>query len=153
MSIKAGDRIRIHYKGTHADGSGTFDSSYERGEPLEFTAGGPELIHGVSQAVIGMAVGDKKTVEVPPEEGYGTREEAMVGRVPRDQLPEGVEIDMMLQLHVPNPEQGEGQPETIPVPVRLTGFEGDEALLDGNHPLAGKALVFELEIVEIVDAA
>ncbi len=151
MTIKAGDRIRIHYKGTHADGGDTFDSSYDRGEPLEFTAGGPELIAGVTEAVIGMGVGEKKSVEVPPEQGYGTRDERMIIRdVPKDQLPEGSDIGTMLSLGIPPSEENPAGGE---LHVTLTGFDGENAVLDGNHPLAGKTLIFELEIIEIVDAA
>ena len=142
MTIKNGDRIRIHYKGSLKDGD-TFDSSYERGEPLEFTAGSPELIPGVSEAVAGMAVGDKKTVDVPPERGYGERQEGMLVRVPAEHLPEGVDVGAMLQLQTP-----EGAVQAV-----LAAIEGEEAVLDGNHPLAGKHLVFEIEIVEIVQAA
>lgn len=139
MSIKNGDRIRIHYKGTLKEGD-QFDSSYERGDPLEFTAGSSELIPGVSEAVIGMEVGDKKTVDIAPERGYGERHEEMMVRVKREQLPEGSDLGTMLQLETP-----EGA-----VQVVLTAFEDDEAVLDGNHPLSGKDLVFEIEIVEIV---
>lgn len=142
MTIKNGDRIRIHYTGSLKDGD-KFDSSRDRGEPLEFTAGSGELIPGVSEAVIGMAVGDTKTVEVPPERGYGEAQEGMVVRVPRANLPEGAEIGVMLQLETPDGA----------VQVVLTAFEGDEAVLDGNHPLAGKDMVFDIEIVEIVSEA
>ncbi len=142
MSIKNGDRIRIHYKGTLKEGE-QFDSSYERDQPLEFTAGSGELIPGVSEAVAGMAVGDKKTVDVPPERGYGPRHEGMIVRVPAKQLPEGAGVGAMLQLETP-----EGAVQAV-----LTAIEDDQAVLDGNHPLAGKHLVFEIEIVEIVDEA
>ena len=139
MSIKNGDRVRVHYKGSLTDGE-TFDSSYERGAPLEFTVGGGELIAGVNDAVIGMAVGEKKTVEIAPENGYGPRNDEMVVRVQTSQLPEGATIGTMLQIETP-----EGA-----VQVVLSAIDGDEAELDGNHPLAGKTMVFDLEIVEIV---
>lgn len=142
MTIKNGDRIRIHYTGTLKDGD-KFDSSYERGDPLEFTAGSGELIQGVTEAVIGMAEGDKKTVDVPPERGYGERREGMIVRVKQEQLPEGADLGTMLQLETPDGN----------VQVVLTALEDDEAVLDGNHPLAGKHLVFDIEIVEILPSA
>ncbi|MDA1195526.1 MAG: peptidylprolyl isomerase [Planctomycetota bacterium] len=139
MTAATGSRVRIHYTGRHASGE-TFDSSYERGEPLEFTAGGPELIPGVSEAVVGMVVGEKKTVEIAPERGYGVHDERMVARVPAEHLPEGVELGALLQVQTPDG----------PVQVVLKDIEDDEAVLDGNHPLAGKVLVFDIELVEIL---
>lgn len=139
MTINNGDRVRIHYTGSLKEGD-RFDSSHDRGEPLEFTAGSPELIPGVSEAVVGMAVGEKKTVEVPPERGYGDHNDEMVLRVKQEQLPEGCEVGSVLALQTPD---GEAQ-------AVLSALEGDEAVLDGNHPLAGKHLVFEIEVVEIV---
>ena len=97
-------------------------------------------IAGVNDAVVGMAVGEKKTVEIAPENGYGPRNDEMVVRVQTSQLPEGATIGTMLQIETP-----EGA-----VQVVLSAIDGDEAELDGNHPLAGKTMVFDLEIVEIV---
>lgn len=135
MSIATGDTVRIHYTGRLESGK-EFDSSRER-EPLEFTAGGEELIPGVSFAVIGMEVGESKTVDVPPELGYGPKRDELLVRVHRSQLPEEVEVGMVLGLNTP-----EGQVHAV-----LTELGDDEAVLDGNHPLAGKTLVFEIEIV------
>ena len=142
MSIQNGDRIKIHYTGTLKDGD-KFDSSYDRGDPLEFTAGSGELIQGVTEAVIGMEVGEKKTIDVPPERGYGERNEGMIVRVKQEQLPEGATVGTMLQLETP-----EGAAQVV-----LTALEDDQAVLDGNHPLAGQHLVFEVEIVEILPSA
>ena len=133
--IENGDRVAIHYRGTFEDGN-EFDNSAGR-EPLEFTAGSDELIPGMSKAVIGMAVGEKKTVTLPPADAYGERRDEMQIKVGRDQLPEGVEVGAMLGLSTP-----EGQFHAVLVEL------GDEhAVLDGNHPLAGRTLVFELEVV------
>ncbi len=141
MTIETGDRIKIHYRGKLKEGD-QFDSSYERGDPLEFTAGSQELIPAVSTAVIGMAVGEKKTVDVPPNLGYGERNDEMIVRVQKEQLPEGATIGTMLQIELPE-DQGK-------LTVVLTEIEDEEAVLDGNHPLAGKHLIFDLEIVEIL---
>lgn len=138
MSIETGDQIKIHYRGT-IKGGDQFDSSYERDEPLAFTAGSEELIPAVSHAVIGMEVGEKKTVDVPPNLGYGERNDAMIVTVQKDQLPDGVELGTMLQIELAE-DQGA-------LTVVVAEFKDDEAVLDGNHPLAGKDLVFELEIV------
>jgi FKBP-type peptidyl-prolyl cis-trans isomerase 2 len=142
MAINTGDRVKIHYRGRFQDGD-EFDSSYERGEPLEFAAGSQELIPAMSHAVIGKSVGEKMVVEVPPNLGYGERAEAMVVEVKIDQLPDGVTVGTMLQLETP-----EGQ-----VQVVVAEMHEDHAVLDGNHPLAGKHLVFDLEIVEVVAPA
>jgi len=133
--IENGDKVAIHYRGAFQDGN-EFYSSRER-EPLEFTAGSDELIPGMSNAVIGMAVGDKKTVTIPPEEAYGERREEMQIKVERSQLPDGVEVGAMLGLSTP-----EGQFHAV-----LVELADEHAVLDGNHPLAGRTLVFELEVV------
>ena len=93
-AIQNGDKVKIHYRGTLESGE-EFDNSAGR-EPLEFTAGGEELIPGMSNAVIGMSVGDKKTVTLPPAEAYGERNEEMLLRVEPGQLPEGVDWVVMV---------------------------------------------------------
>jgi peptidylprolyl isomerase len=137
MAISTGDRVRIHYRGRLKDGA-EFDSTYG-GEPLTFVAGSRELIAAVSHAVLGMEVGEHKTVDVPPELGYGPRREEMVVRVHTSQLPEGAEVGAVLGLNTPK-----GQ-----VQVVVRSIEGEEALLDGNHLLAGRHLVFEIEVVGV----
>jgi peptidylprolyl isomerase len=136
--IAKGDKVTLHYRGRLEDGT-EFDSSYGR-EPLEFTAGSDDLIEGVSQAVIGMATGDQQTVTVPPEQGYGERHEGLEIQVQRSQLPDDVDLGAVLGLTA-----GEHQIQAVLVEL------GDEhAVLDGNHPLAGKTLVFDLEILSVV---
>ncbi len=139
MTIKTGDKVRIHYRGTLQDGS-EFDNSEGR-EPLEFTAGGPELIAGMSHAVIGMSVGEKKTVDIPPELGYGERRDDMLINVETAQLPEGVDVGAVLGLETP-----EGT-----LQATLVEIDGDAAVLDGNHFLAGKTLIFDIEVVGVGD--
>ena len=135
--ISNGDKVAIHYRGTLENGE-EFDSSAGR-DPLEFTAGGSELIPGMSNAVIGMKVGDKKTVTLPPEEAYGPRHEEMMLKVDPAQLPDDVQVGAMLGLSTE-----EGQFHAV-----LVEMGDDYAVLDGNHPLAGKTLIFELEVVSV----
>jgi peptidylprolyl isomerase len=137
---KQGDLVRIHYTGRLTDGT-VFDSSRER-EPLEFHAGGTELIPGVSHAVVGMTVGETRTVEVPPAEGYGDRREDLMQQVPRDALPPEVKVG--------EPLSAQAGDQVINVWVTELGEE--HAVVDANHPLAGKTLEFELELVAIQDA-
>ena len=133
--VSEGDRVRIHYTGRFPDGD-IFDCSEDR-DPLEFAAGGEEVIEGVSQAVLGMEQGEKKTVTVPPEQGYGQHNPTLEQSVPCSELPEGVEEGDQLRAI-----QGD---QEIPVWVREIG--DDSAVIDANHPLAGKTLVFDLELV------
>ncbi len=135
--VTQGDVVRIHYTGRLEDGT-EFDNSRGR-EPLEFVAGAGNVIQGVSQGVIGMSEGETKTVTVPPEEAYGERNPALEQKVARDDLPEGVHEGAQLRA-----VQGDRE---IPVWVRQLDDAG--AVIDANHPLAGKTLVFDLELVEV----
>jgi FKBP-type peptidyl-prolyl cis-trans isomerase 2 len=138
---KPGDTVRIHYTGTLSDGS-TFDSSAGR-DPLEFTVGSGQIIPGLDRAIPGMTVGEKKTVEVPASDAYGDRNPEGIQSVPRDQVPEHIPLDPGTQLQV---QTGDGR--TLPVTVAEVTEEA--VVLDANHPLAGKDLTFEVELVEIV---
>ncbi len=135
-AVKQGDTVTVHYTGKFEDGD-VFDSS-SGGEPLKFTAGGQEVIPGVSNAVVGMNTGDSKTVTVSAEEGYGERQEGLLQKVPRAQLPPEVKVGDPLQAQV------EGNNFIFWV----KDLDEEFATLDANHPLAGKTLVFELELVE-----
>lgn len=137
---KSGDTVRIHYTGTLADGT-TFDSSEGR-DPLEFTVGSGQIIPGLEKAIPGMAVGEKKTVDVPCAEAYGERESAAMQTVPREQIPEEIEVKPGLQLQVQTPQ---GQV----MPVTVAEVNDSEVTLDANHPLAGRDLTFNIELVEI----
>lgn len=137
---KSGDKVKVHYTGKFEDGT-VFDTSNERG-PLEITLGNHDVIPGVENAVEGMQEGEKKQVTVPCEEGYGQHDEQQVLDVPKDKLPDDVE-----------PQQGmvlEGQTQDGNT-VRLQVVEvGDDTVkVDANHPLAGKTLVFDLELSEV----
>lgn len=138
--VKSGDTVRIHYTGTLTDGS-TFDSSEGR-DPLEFTVGSGEIIPGLDVAVPGMAVGEKKTVNIACDDAYGEANPEMTQAVPRDSIPEEIplEIGAMLQMQTP-----QGQV----VPVTVVEINEAEVTLDANHPLAGQDLTFDIELVEI----
>ncbi len=140
-AAKPGDTVCIHYTGKLEDGT-LFDSSEGR-EPLQFAVGGGQVIPGFDNAVQGMAVGDKKSVTIEPEEAYGERHEQLVQEVPRDQLPDDLSPAVGMEL--------QAKDETGQV-MRLAVTAIDEASItvDGNHPLAGKTLNFDIELVEIV---
>ena len=138
--VKDGDTVKVHYTGTLKDGQ-VFDTSAER-EPLEFTLGEGQLIPGFEKAVVGMEVGDSASVDIPVDEAYGETREDLVINVPKDQLPDEVEPKVGMQLQV-NQENGQ------PIPVRITEIAEEELVLDANHPLAGKDLKFDIELVEI----
>lgn len=138
---KSGDTVRIHYTGTLDDGS-TFDSSVGR-DPLEFTLGSGQVIPGFDKAVTGMGIGDKKTVDIPPEDAYGQHNPNGRQPFPRANIPADVPLDIGTRLQMQTPE---GQP----VQVVVAEVTEETVILDANHPLAGKTLTFAIELVEIV---
>ena len=138
---KAGDTVRIHYTGTLDNGT-RFDSSEGR-EPLEFNLGGGQVIPGFDAAVDGMAVGESKTVTIPATEAYGERHEQLVQQVPREMLPDTIDPAVGMQLQSQSPE---GQVMNLVV----TEVNDASITVDANHPLAGQALTFSIELVEIV---
>jgi len=141
---KSGDVVTIHYTGTLDDGT-QFDSS-AGGEPLQFVLGSNQVIQGFSKAIEGMTVGDSKTVNIPVEQAYGPRKEQMVQEVPKNVLPEDLEPKEGMALQARNQE---GQ--TVNLVVTAVG--DDTITVDGNHPLAGKALNFDIELVDIARTA
>lgn len=142
-TVKENDTVRVHYTGTTDDGA-TFDSSRDRNEPLEFTMGMGQLIPGFEKAVAGMKVGDSTKIRIPAEEAYGEAREEMIVEVERSKFPSDItpEVGMQLQVQQPN-----GQP----MPVAVKAVTETHVTLDANHPLAGQALNFDIELVEIVD--
>jgi len=138
---KSGDTVRIHYTGTLDDGT-EFDSSAGR-DPLEFALGGGQVIPGFDSAVDGMTVGESKSVTIPEDQAYGARHDQLVQQVPRTALPEEIEVAVGMQLQSSSPE---GQVMNLVV----TEVEAETITVDGNHPLAGQALTFAIELVEIV---
>jgi FKBP-type peptidyl-prolyl cis-trans isomerase 2 len=137
---KQGDTVHVHYRGTLDDGS-EFDSSTD-GDPISFTIGSGDVIAGFESAITGMSAGDKKTVHMTPGDAYGERRDELVFKVGRDQIPpdNDVEVGDMLQV---------GFPDGTSANVQVAELDDESVTLDANHPLAGKALTFELELVKI----
>jgi len=138
-TAKTGATVKVHYTGTLQDGT-VFDSSAGR-EPLQFTIGHQSVIPGFENAVIGLSTGDKKSVCIPPEEAYGPRSAERVAVIDRSQLPPDLEPSAGMVI--------QGETPDGPVTFTIAAVEADTVTLDGNHPLAGKQLNFELEIVEV----
>ena len=138
--VKSGDKVRIHYKGTLADGT-VFDSSEGR-DPLEFTVGAGQVIVGMDKEMVGMTVGEKKTIVAVAEEAYGPRQDDAQQDVPREMIPAEIPLEVGMQLQMQSP-----QGQVIPVSVVAIGEE--TVTLDANHMLAGKDLTFDIELVEI----
>jgi FKBP-type peptidyl-prolyl cis-trans isomerase SlpA len=137
--IQTGDNVKVHYTGKLEDGS-IFDTSLAEGrEPLETTLGQGQLIKGFEAGLIDMIVGEKKTIEIESSDAYGDHNPEMINEIPRAQVPEGVKEGEMLQ----------GMGPMGPVNVKVVEVKEDTVVLDANHPLAGKKLIFELEVVEI----
>jgi FKBP-type peptidyl-prolyl cis-trans isomerase 2 len=139
--VKSGDRVKVHYHGRLANGE-IFDSSAGR-NPLEFEVGSGTVIKGFDNAVTGMQVGEKKTINIPVEDAYGPVNTDMLIEYPRDQFPSDlkVEVDMPLMMSSASGEQFQ---------VRVDEIKDDVIILDANHPLAGEDLIFDIELVEIV---
>ncbi len=138
---KIGDTVKVHYTGRLEDGT-VFDSSLNR-EPLQFTIGAGELIPGFEESVIGMEVGEKKTVTIPPEKAYGSHLEELVIKIEKERIPEDINPEVGQQLEIK-------QPDGRTIPVVVTDISETHITLDANHPLAGESLTFDIELVEIV---
>jgi FKBP-type peptidyl-prolyl cis-trans isomerase 2 len=140
QQAKKGDTVRVHYTGKLVSGE-QFDSSAGR-EPLEFEVGAGMMIKGFDDAVVGMTIGDKKTINILPLDGYGERSEEMVIDFPRSNFPDDMTPEAGMQLMMNN---SAGQQ----FPVTIMEVKEDVVILDANHMLAGKELVFDIEMVEI----
>jgi FKBP-type peptidyl-prolyl cis-trans isomerase 2 len=140
QQVQNGDTVNVHYHGTLTDGT-TFDSSAGR-EPLQFTAGSGQVIKGFDDAVLSMSVGEKKTVQIPAHEAYGERNDEMVMPYPISDFPADMQPAVGMEL-----QMGDNAGNVFPVVI--VDIQDDTVLLDANHPLAGKDLVFDLELVSI----
>ena len=137
---KTGDTVKIHYTGTLDDGT-QFDSSAGR-DPLEFKLGGGQVFPGFEKAVEGMAVGDSKNFRLEPDDAYGPRHDELVHSVARSDLPEELELETGMALEG---KSSDGQVTRF----TITAVNDDTVTVDANHPLAGLALCFDIELVAI----
>jgi peptidylprolyl isomerase len=135
-----GDKVKVHYTGSLDDGT-VFDSSKER-DPLQFRLGENQLITGFENAVFGMAIGEEKKVRIPAKDAYGDRVGDLVKSVDKKYLPKHIEPEVGMQLQV-----GENEEMTI---VTIAEVSEKSVLLDANHPLAGKILNFQIELIDII---
>ncbi|MDI9320862.1 MAG: peptidylprolyl isomerase [Phycisphaerales bacterium] len=139
--VKNGDKVRVHYHGKLNDGS-TFDSSEGR-PPLEFQVGEGQVIKGFDDALLEMKIGDKKTVIIPVANAYGEPHPENIIEYPLSDFPEDMKPEIGLELHMSD-NQGNN------FPVVITAITDNSVVLDANHPLAGKELTFDIELVEII---
>lgn len=139
MAASNGDLVRVHYRGTLADGS-EFDSSAGR-DPLEFRLGDGVVIPGFEAAVLGLEPGESRTVTIEPEDAYGPANEELIQHVAADAFSEDPYVGGQVNLIGSDGSKLLGE---------ITSVEGDDVVLDFNHPLAGKALTFEIQLAEIV---
>jgi len=137
---KCGDTVRVHYTGKLENGA-IFDTSRDD-EPFEFTIGEGEVIPGFEKAIIGMEVGETKTITVPPDEAYGPRNEELIVDVKKSILPENITPAIGGQLQIP-------QKDGNPIKVIISDINEDTVTLDANHPLAGITVVFDILLVAI----
>lgn len=140
-TVKQGDTIRIRYVGRLEDGT-VFDSSEGR-PPLEFTVGDGEVIQGLEQGVVGMKEGETKTIAIPPDLGYGQYMRERVFEMDRKKMPGNFNIEAGLRLQM-------YRADGMPMMVTVIGISENTLTMDANHPLAGKTLIFETTLLEIL---
>lgn len=140
QKVKEGDVVKVHYTGKLVNGE-QFDSSIGR-EPLEFTVGAGQMIKGFDAAMPGMNIGEKKTINIVPEDAYGARSEEAIIEFPKANVPADMKLEAGMPLTLSNQA---GQP----VPVVVVEVKEEVIILDANHFLAGQELVFDIELVEI----
>jgi FKBP-type peptidyl-prolyl cis-trans isomerase 2 len=140
LKVENGHVVKVHYTGKLTTGE-VFDSSVGR-EPLEFTMGEGQMIPGFEAGILGMVVGENKSIPVPCALGYGEASAEMILEVPKNQLPFGmpIEVGTQLAINLANGRQ---------IPAVMTAIKEETVIIDANHPLAGKDLVFEVQLVEI----
>jgi len=138
--IKEGSKVKAHYTGRLTNNE-EFDSSLkEGGAPIEFVIGQGQLIPGFENGVLGLAPGDKKTIEIPAVEAYGEYRDELLVTVPKTNAPQGVQVGQSLQANMQNGEM---------VTFMVREVNDDNVIVDANHPLAGQTLLFDIEIVEV----
>jgi peptidylprolyl isomerase len=138
---KKGDKVKVHYTGRLEDGT-VFDTSAERG-PYEFTIGETRIVPGFAEAVIGMKPGQSKTIKIPAKKAYGPHRKDMIAVIERSKLPAQLNPEIGRRLRI---DQADGQK----IPATVVEVSDSTVTLDANHPLAGKDLIFDIELLEIV---
>lgn len=141
VEAKAGDTVKIHFTGKMEDET-VVETSQDRG-PLEFKIGEGDVISGLEQGIIGMQVGDKKTLTISPQEAFGLPREELMVDLNKDDLPEGIKPAVGVHLNI---QASDGQK----FKVKVVDVKEDTITLDANHPLAGVTLIFDVELIEIV---
>jgi len=137
--IETSSTVTVHYTGKLEDGT-VFDTSLSEGrEPLTATLGQGQLIPGFESGLVDMTIGESKTIEIEPSDAYGQVNPELVQEVELSRVPEGISVDQMLQANTPMGVMN----------FRVTEVKEDTVVLDGNHPLAGKKLIFDLEVVGV----
>jgi len=139
MEVKEKSKVKVHYVGKLEDNS-VFDSSVAREEPIDIEIGVSQLIPGFVNGIMGLKVGDKKTINIPFNEAYGPVLEDRIQEVDKALIPEDITLGQALAAQTPEGE----------INVVVTKINDETVILDGNHPLAGKNLIFDIEIVEVV---
>lgn len=142
QTAKKGDKVKVNYTGRSEDGT-VFESSVGM-VPLVFTIGSDEVVPGFETAVLGMYPGEKKTVKVAPEAGFGAYDEDLVFKIGKDDLPEGVSPQVGMDFEMVD-DEGQGLSATV------IDVLPDSVIVDANAPLAGKTVVYEIELLEIVE--
>jgi len=138
---KVGDTVKVHYTGKLEDGT-EFDTSSGR-EPLEFTLGEKQVIQGFEDGVVGMEINESKSFTIPADQAYGLYHDELALDVPKEQFPPNIQPELGQQLQLT-------QPNGQPINVTVTQITDATVTLDANHPLAGKDLTFDIQLVEIV---
>jgi FKBP-type peptidyl-prolyl cis-trans isomerase 2 len=138
--VENGNRVKVHYKAKIEDGE-IFETSENR-PPLDFKVGDGEVMPGIEQGVIGMSVGETKTITMPPEEAFGKRHNELIVEVTKNEFPNHITPEIGQRLKVNRPDGQE-------ILVTITGLSEEIITLDANHPLAGYTLIFDIELVEI----
>lgn len=141
MTIAEGSKVQVHYRGTLDDGT-EFDNSHERGEPIQVEIGARQVIPGFESAILDMKVGESKTVTLQPDEAYGPTLENALTNIRRNLFPE----DLQLVEGMPVPLTSEDGHKLL---GRITALTEEQVTVDLNHPLAGQALTFEIELVGV----
>lgn len=136
--IKQGDKIKVHYTGKLEDDT-VFDTSLER-DPIEFTVGSGQVIEGFESCVVGLNVGDKTSVTINPDKAYGPVREDMIIQVPRKNVPQDVKVGSQLQ------QMGK---DGVPITFIVRDVNEENVTVDANHPLSGKVIKFEIEVIEV----